>query len=242
MSKKTIFLFLIICCCFATNASAGALFTNTIELLEDSIIFTVHEVYTDEDALTFKEDLDKDGSGSVDFSEIEAFRQRYLSNGGAQFLEYVLMNNGSLQLTIDSIDLQFKDAEGPVNNSSMTVTTMIQYSSEPIVSGEEYSLWVLGHPLIDNMRFVLPADMKLISYDGLDNSSKSVENGHVVLEGVSGIRSFMIDDRPAFEYAVLLKIQKKSFYEHRLFLPLLILVEVLLAATALYIIRHNKNK
>ncbi len=243
MSKNTTCLLLIIiCCCLAPDASAGASFTNHMELSESSIIFTVSEMYTDEDARAFREDLDEDENGVIDVSEVGEFRKTYLSNGGAQFLEYVLVNNGSSQLVIDSVGMEFESAEGPVDTSVLNVTTTIRYSMDPMVSAEEYSIWVLGHPLIDKMEFVLPKDMELISYDGLDNTSESVDDGRVMLEGVSGIRSFMIEDRPAFEYAVLLKMQKEPFYKHSFFFPLLMIIEIILASIALYIIKSNKNK
>jgi hypothetical protein len=243
MSKNiTCLLLIIVCCGLIPHASAGASFTNHVELLDSSITFTVNEMYTDEDALTFREDLDTDDNGAIDASEVGEFRERYLSNGGAQFLGYVLVNNGSLQLTIDSIDLDFKNAEGPVDNSALNVTTTIQYGMDSIISTGEHSIWVLGHPLIDKMEFTLPRDMELVSYDGLDNTSESVQDGRVMLEGVSGIRSFMNEDRPAFEYAVFIKMQKEPFYKNSFFLPLLVIIEIILASIALYIIKGNKNK
>jgi hypothetical protein len=213
-----------------------------MELSESSITFTVSEMYTDDDALAFREDIDTDDNGVIDASEVGEFRERYLSNGGAQFLEYVLVNNGSSQLVIDSIGIEFENAEGLVDTSVLNVTTTIRYSMDPMVSAEEHSIWVLGHPLIDKMEFVLPKDMELLSYDGLDNTSQSVYDGRVMLEGVSGIRSFMIEDRPAFEYAVLMKMQKEPFYKKNFVLPLLIIIEIILASIALYIIKNNKNK
>lgn len=243
MSKNTTCLLLIIiCCCLAPDASAGASFTNHMELSESSIIFKISEIYTDEDARAFREDLDEDNNGVIDASEVGEFRESYLSNGGAQFLEYVLVNNGSSQLLIDSIGMEFENAEGPVDTSVLNVTTTIRYSMDPMVSAEEYSIWVLGHPLIDKMEFVLPKDMELLSYDGLDNTSQSVDDGRVMLGGVSGIRSFMIEDRPAFEYAVLIKMQKEPFYKKSFVLPILIIIEIILASIALYIIKINKNK
>ncbi|AFV22689.1 hypothetical protein Mpsy_0478 [Methanolobus psychrophilus R15] len=243
MSKNTTCLLLIIFfCCLVPNASAGASFTNHIELLESSITFTVNEIYTDADALAFRDDLDTDDDGILDALEIEYFRERYMSNGGAQFLEYILVDDGALQLAIDSIDIRFENAQGPVDNSTLSVTTTIQYSMSSVLSAGEHSIWVLGHPLIDNMKFVLPKGMEVISYDGLDEASQSVYDGRVVLEGISGLRSFVIEDNPAFEYAAHVTFQKEPFYKNSFFLPLLVVIEIILASIALYIIKKNKNK
>ncbi|WMW23169.1 hypothetical protein RE476_04890 [Methanolobus mangrovi] len=243
MSKRTIILlFILFFCCFALKASADVSFTNNIEMHEESITFVIHETYTLDDALGFREDLDADNSGNVNASEVEVFKESYLSDRKAQFLEYVLIDNGSLPLNIDSADLQFEGADGMVDISQLNVTTIVQYGANSTISEGKHSVWVLGHPLIDNMRFVLPADMELVSYDGLDNASQSVQDGRVVLEGVSGIRSFMINDTPAFEYAAYVTIEEKSIYERSFFLPLLIIIEIILASIALYIIRMNKIK
>lgn len=242
MSKKTIFLFLIICCCFATNASAEVSFTNDIEMSDNLIMFTVREVYTAEDALAFREDLDADGDINVSSLEIEAFKERYLSNGGMQFLEYIVVDDGSIQLIIDSIELDFENAEGIVDDSALHVSTRIVYLLNSTLSSGEHKIWVLGDYRIDEVRFVLPTGVVLVSYDGLENASESMLNKKVVLVGKSGVTSQMVDNVQRIESASIIWIKKEPFYEHRLFLPLLILVEVLLAATALYIIKRNKNK
>jgi Ca2+/Na+ antiporter len=241
MSKRTIvLLFILLFCCFAVKASADVSFINNIELHDKSITFTIHETYTFEDAVGFRADLDADDSGNVNASEVEVYRESYLLNHKAQFLEYVLIDNSSLPLEIDSTDLQFEGAEGLVDTSQLNVTTIVQYGANSTISEGNHSVWVLGHPLIDNMRFVLPAGMELVSYDGLDNASQSVQDGRVVLEGVSGIRSFMLEDKPAFEYAAYITMQKKSIYKNSFFLPLLIFIELILALAALYIYRINK--
>jgi hypothetical protein len=92
------------------------------------------------------------------------------------------------------------------------------------------------------MKFVLPKGMEVIFYDGLDEASRSSQDGRAVLEGISGIRSFVIEDKPAFEYAAHVTFQKDPFYKNSFFLPLLIVIEIILASIALYIIKMNKNK
>ncbi|WP_407356210.1 hypothetical protein [Methanolobus sp. WCC5] len=241
MSKRTILLlFVLLFCCFTAKASADVSFSNNIEMDEGSVTFTIHETYTLEDALDLREELDVDSSGNVDALEVGVFRENYLLNRTAQLLEYILIDNRSLSLEIDSVDLQFEGAEGPVDNSQLNVIITVQYSINSTISQGKHSVWVLGHPRIDNMRFVLPLGMELVSYDGLDDVSQSVQDGRVVLEGVSGIRSFTIEDRPVFEYAAYVTIQKKPIYKNSFFLPLLVIIEIILASTALYIIKKNK--
>ncbi|MDI3539864.1 MAG: hypothetical protein PWQ52_987 [Methanolobus sp.] len=242
MSKKTIFLFLIICCCFATNASAEVSFTNGIEMSDSSIMFTVREIYTAEDALAFREDLDGDDDLNVSSSEIEAFKERYLSNGGMQFLEYIVVDDGSTQLTISSIELDFENAEGVVDDSALHVTTRIVYLLKSTLSYGEHKIWVLGDYRIEEVRFILPAGVGLVSYDGLENATLSMQDNRVLLKGESGVTSYMIGDVQRIESASIIWIKEEPFYEHRLFLPLLIMVELMLGATALYMIKRNKNK
>ncbi|WP_319507280.1 hypothetical protein [uncultured Methanolobus sp.] len=243
MSKRTIILlFILFFCCFAVEASADVSFINNIELHEKSITLTINETYSFEDAMSFRGDLDADDNGNVNASEVEVYRESYLLNHKAQFLEYILIDNGSLLLEIDSTDLQFEGAEGLVDTSQLNVTTIVQYGAKSTISEGNHSIWVLGHPLIESMRFVLPDGMELVSYDGLDNASRSVQDGRVVIEGVSGIRSFAINNTPAFEYAAYVTMQKKPFYKSSFFLPLVVIIEVLLASIALYIIKNNKIK
>ncbi|WP_135389870.1 hypothetical protein [Methanolobus halotolerans] len=243
MVQKNIFLILIVLfCCFAIPASAEVSFTNDIDLYGDSVTFTLIETYTDENARDFRDEMDIDGDGVVNASETGKFEEDYLSNGGVQFLEYIMLDNGSVQLTIDSIGIHFEGAEGQVNSSVLNVTTTVQYGLDSTISSGEHSIWVLGHPLINKIELVLPDGTELVSYDGLDNSSQSFKGGRVVLEGASGIRSFMNGDMPAFEYAVHVDIREKPFYKNKYFLPILIIIEIMLASIALYIIRMNKNK
>jgi hypothetical protein len=242
MNKKAFLLLLIICCCFAATASAEVSFTNDIEMSDSSIMFTVREIYTAEDALAFREDLDGDDDLNVSSSEIEAFKERYLSNGGMQFLEYIVVNDGSTQLIISSIELDFENTEGVVDDSAMHVTTRILYLLNSTLSSGEHKIWVLGDYRIEEVRFVLPAGVGLVSYDGLENASEAVLDNKVVLAGKSGVTSQMVDNMQRIESASVIWIKEEPFYEHRLFLPLLILVEVMLGAIALYIIKQNKNK
>ncbi|MCQ6963367.1 hypothetical protein [Methanolobus chelungpuianus] len=242
MSTKNILLFLIICCCLTATVSAEVSFTNYIELYDDKIIFTVGETYTSEDALAFRENLDADNDGNINVSEIELFKEHYLSNGGEQFLEYIAVDDGSVGLSIESIEMEFNDAAGSLDGSDLNVATKILYLLNSTLSSGEHKIWVLGEYRIEEVRFVLPAGVGLVTYDGLENATLTKQDNKILLKGESGVTSYMIGDVQRIESASIVWIKEEPFYEHRLFLPLLILVEVMLGATALYIIRHNKNK
>jgi hypothetical protein len=242
MSTKNILLFLIICCCLPVTVSAEVSFTNDIELYDDHIVFTVGETYTSEDALAFRENLDADNDGNVNVSEVEVFKEHYFSNRGEQFLEYIAVNDGSVGMSIESIEMKFDDATGSLDDSDLGVTTKVLYRLNSTLSSGEHKIWVLGEHRIEEVLFVLPAGVELVTYDGLDNATLSRQDNRVLLKGESGVTSYMIGDVQRIESASIIWIKKEPFYEHRLFLPLLILVEVMLGATALYIIKRNKNK
>lgn len=115
------------------------------------------------------------------------------------------------------------------------------------LSSGDHNIWIIGHPSIRNIEISISDDIELVTYAGLENVTQRVGNGLNVLEGSSGIRSFMIDDRQILEYAVFLEISKESFYDKKLyenesFLPMLVILELLLALSVFYIIIKNKIK
>jgi hypothetical protein len=61
----------------------------------------------------------------------------------------------------------------------------------------------------------------------------------VILEGKSGIRSFMVGNKSTFEYAANVEFRERKFYEHNYVLPLLLGVELLLVLFAIYIRRKR---
>jgi hypothetical protein len=61
------------------------------------------------------------------------------------------------------------------------------------------------------MSISLPAGMPLMNIDGIDELQTSCDSGRQVLEGRSGIRSFVVDGRQTFEYAVMVETGKSGF-------------------------------
>lgn len=242
MSKNTILLFLIICCYFATTVSAEVSFTNSIDMSDNSISFTIHEIYTGEDAMAFRESLDADNDGLVNESETTEFKQHYLSSGGEQFLEYVVVDNGSTKLTIGSLDTIFDNTEGDTDDSDLYVTTNVLYLLNSTLSSGEHQVWVLGEYRIKEVSFVLPQGVELVSYDGLNNASVSTQDKRVLLRGESGVTSQMVGNVQRIESASIIRIKEEPFYANRFILPFLIIIEIILGSIALYIIKNNKNK
>lgn len=235
-------LIMLLCSCLVHVASANTTFTNVIELSDSSIELRIHEIYTDDDARGLREELDVDKDKFITTAELDKFREQYLSDSKAMFLEYVLVNNGSTRLDIESVELGFEAETWTTDDASMNVTCVVRYALEQGMSDEKNTIWVMGHPLIESMRFMIPGDMEVVSYDGLNEAVLKEQDGKVVLEGASGIRSFMNGDKQRMEYAAFVVLQKEPFYKNRFFLPLLAFIELVLLSIALYIIRKNKSK
>ncbi|WP_406657711.1 hypothetical protein V7O62_03900 [Methanolobus sp. ZRKC2] len=228
--------------CFASTALADVSFINHANIQRDSINLTITEKYTGLDSESFRNDLDLDESGFVDTSELDVFKEVFLDSRADQFLEYFEINGNKSSFRLTSVDMSFDGADGEVNEDALLVTTFVNYELGFDISTGKHDVWILGHPLIEGMTIILPQGMDLDSYAGLENVSQSTKSGRLVLEGSSSVRSFMINETPTFEYAVLIEISREPFYKKPFFLPLLFLVEILLALLALYIIKKNKIK
>ena len=146
---------------------------------------------------------------------------------------------------------EFWDSSGDVGIGQKATWGNVSYDSRqnslnPLSFGD-HDLWILGHPSIKRIMISIPEDIELISHAGLENVNQSTKNGLLILEGSSGIRSFIVDDKQILEYAVFLEISKESFYdkkwyENDFFLPFLVILELALALSAIYIIYKNKIK
>ena len=222
--------------------SANAVYSNDIIVSDDNILFTIEETYTDVDVQEFRLMLDSDRSGDVNMSEVEMFKKSHLISKKIELGGYILIDEGDVPLNLMSVEMDFENAQGNVNVSSpINVTTFVEYKLLSSISSGEHELWILGHPLIQKMEITLPDGMAVVSSDGLENMTSSSNDGRVVLEGESGIRSFMVGNRTVFEYATTVDMYKKPFYAESYFLPLLVFIEMLLAAFAIYIIKGKKQ-
>ena len=222
--------------------SANAVYSNDIIVSDDNILFTIEESYTDVDVQDFRLMLDSDRSGDVNMSEVEMFKKSHLISKKIELGGYILIDEGDVPLNLMSVEMDFENAQGNVNVSSpINVTTFVEYKLLSSISSGEHELWILGHPLIQKMEIMLPEGVIVVSSDGLENMTSSSNDGRVVLEGESGIRSFMVENRTVFEYATTVDMYKKPFYAESYFLPLLVFIEMLLAAFAIYIIKGKKQ-
>ncbi|WP_406661264.1 hypothetical protein V7O66_01710 [Methanolobus sp. ZRKC3] len=243
MSTKIILLIMFFLVSWMTpTALADVSFTSSVDILEHSVNLTISEKYTVLDAESLRMDLDIDGSGLVDGNELEIFESNFIANRSDQFLGYLEIDGNASSTWLESVDISFQNAQGDVDEDELFVRTVVIYEFDQSLSSGEHDVLILGHPLIDHMQIILPEGMSPISFDGLDNSSLISENGRMVLEGASGVRSFMVGEKPTFEYAVFIEMYREPFYKKAFFLPLLILVEILLASLGLYIFKMNKIK
>lgn len=222
--------------------SAGAVYSNDIIVSDDNILFTIEETYTDVDVQEFRQMLDFDDSGDVDSSEVEMFKESHLISKKIELGSYILIDEGDVPLETMSVVMEFENAQGDINiTSPINVTTFVEYKLLSSITSGEHELWILGHPLIQKMEITLPDGMAVVSSDGLENMTSSSIDGRVVLEGESGIRTFMVGNRTVFEYATTVDMYKKPFYAESYFLPLLVFIEMLLAVFAIYVIKGKKQ-
>ncbi|WP_370572087.1 hypothetical protein [Methanomethylovorans sp.] len=222
-----------------SQAMAEAVYENDVQLEKDSLRLTIFETYNLTDASEFRASLDADNDSRVTELEISSFKESYLASRTPQFMEYVKVDEGNVTLYLDSISLDLYNATGNITQAPLYVNTTINYGLTPeLGENGNHSLWVMGHPLIERMRIQLPTGTVLISNAGLDNVT-TLKTDPVILEGKSGIRSFMAGNKSTFEYAANLEFRERKIYEHNYILPFLIGVELLLILFALYIRRKR---
>lgn len=212
MSEKIILtLFIIISLSFIPNAAAQASFTNDLTIQDTSIDFIINEFYTGVDADVFRTDLDIDKNGEVSTLEVDMFVNEFATNNNGQYLEYIIIDDGDIPLSISSFNLEVMGAEGSMDSSEIRVQTNIRYNLSSSLARGKHSVWVLGHPSIERMSISIPQGTQILNVGGLDYLEQSRNNGRVLLEGRSGIRSYMAKGRQTFEYAVLIDTYRSSF-------------------------------
>ncbi|MDI3485072.1 MAG: hypothetical protein PWQ75_2474 [Methanolobus sp.] len=211
MSKKSLLISLIIILSFIPLSSADAIFTNGLQFYDTSIDFTINEVYTGTDAEAFRLSLDADNNSIVSEDEVENFVDDFKRNCTGQYLNYVLIDGGNAVLSLDSFNLNVSGAGGNISTSEIKVTVNVVYGVPESLESGKHSLWVLGHPAIKKMSISLPSEMIITDIDGIDELHTSCDSGRQLIEGRSGIRSFIVDDRQAFEYAVMIETGKSRF-------------------------------
>ncbi|WP_340817991.1 hypothetical protein [Methanolobus sp. WCC4] len=212
MSKRSFFL-IVICLqlCFVLTASGEATFSNDVVISDDSVNFIILENYSGVDAEVLRSGLDVNGDGSVNSSEVDDFVDLFLDGRKYQYLGYILLDNDEMALSLGSFNMEFNDAEGNVNTSDMSVKVSVDYRMNNSLTKGDHNLWVLGHPSISDMKVTLPEGALLLSYDGIESPVIGSEGRKVVIEGSSGIRSFMVDDRLTYEYAVSIDFRISQF-------------------------------
>lgn len=221
-----------------SQAMAAAVYENDVKLETDNLRLTILETYNLTDASEFRTSLDTDNNSRVTELEVSSFKKSYLASRSPQFMDYVKLDDGNVTLYMNSISLNIYNATGNVTQAPLYVNTTINYGLTRDVGTGDHSLWVMGHPQIKMMRISLPKSTVLVSDDGLDNLTM-VNNDPVVMEGKSGIRSFMVGNRSTFEYAAYIKFKEPHLYERGYIVPFLVGIELLLVLLVLYLKRKR---
>ena len=217
---------------------AEAVYENDVLLEKNSLSLTILETYNLNDASEFRASLDVDNDSQVTGPEVLSFKESYLASRTPQFMEYIIVNNGNVTLYMDSISMDLYNATGNITQDPLYVSTIINYGLTPELGAGDHSLWIIGHPLIERMRVQLPKGAVLVSSDGLDNMT-TLNTDPVILEGKSGIRNFMADNKSTFEYATTIEFHVPHLYEHGYVLPLLLGIELILIILVLYMRRKH---
>ncbi len=206
-----VLLFFIVTLFLIPNTLADATFKNELDIRDSSLDFCIDELYTGNDAEAFRINLDIDENRIVNSSEVDIFSEKFETNASKQYLGYIVIDNGESDISMHSFDLMISDAEGPVDTSPINVRASVGYDLSASLSSGRHSIWILGHPAIEKMVIALPKGVQLSDVDGIDELNSFVNDGRLILEGRSGIRSFIVDSEQTFEYAVRIETYKSPF-------------------------------
>ena len=220
-------------------ASAGFYYEDSINVSEDFITATITDMYTDGHAYRYRMEM-SGMDGTVNESDYITDMANTKKSLNVFLTEYLKVDN------INPIVFDFKveapDALGEVTNESLKVTRHIVYKLPESLGTGEHVIWVMGNPDIEKRLIVLPEGVTLDSAKGLKDMQQTETEGRIVLSGISATSKYMNGTIQTFEYATVVTFSKKPWYFNRLVLPLLILLEGLLAIAALYSIRGILHK
>ncbi|WP_292486411.1 hypothetical protein [Methanohalobium sp.] len=236
-----LFLIFIIFICITSVSSASAEYTNDIDIKMESINLTISEEYTKNNALGVRKRIDVNNDSYINKSEIESFKDYYLKSQKKEYIKYVKIDNGKISLEINSINMEFENAQGKVSNDTLNVSSNIIFIINQGLSDGRHKIWLQGHPSISTMKVKLPENVEALSIDGLKNLEKSSINNRIFIKGKSTTQRNNLGDTTSFEYATTLEIYKKPFYERTFFITSLFTVLLILIALASYMIKNNKK-
>lgn len=223
------------------NVSADAVYTNDIDITSDSIDFTINETYTGDNALNIRNGLDVNNNSNINSSEVDNFKEKYLESRKSEYPEYISIDDGDVSIKMESVDMEFRNAIGDVNEDELRVITDIKFTIPSGIPDGYHEIWIQGHPSIENMNVALPEDVNLNSVRGLGNTENTTENGRTIVEGKSVTQRSNMGNTSQFDYATILDIYKKPFYENTSFIISLFVVLLILIASASYMIQKNRE-
>ena len=204
------------------TAAADITYRDRIDIHADTISVQITEIYTGGDANIIQKEIADDRS---------AFMQRSEDNLAAWSTSYIIIDEDPSLLETQGIDVN-------VTNTSdcFVINSTLGYGIMTPIDCGRHSIWIQGHPAIDERTIILPENMDMESIAGIKDSIIT-KNSRIMITGASTTRKFMNNTRTTFEYATVVVIDKKPVYAHPWFLPLLGAIEI--ALLGLWWMRRN---
>ncbi|MEA1944317.1 MAG: hypothetical protein U9N07_03115 [Euryarchaeota archaeon] len=204
------------------TAAADIIYRDQIDIRADSIDVKIAEIYTGGDAAIVQKEIADDRS---------AFIQRSRDNLAAWSTSYIIIDDDPSLLETQGIDVN-------VTNMSdcFVINSTLEYEILTPIDCGRHSIWIQGHPAIDERTIILPENTDMKSIAGIKDT-RITKNSRIMITGASATRKFMNNTRTTFEYATVVVIDKKPVYAHPWFLPLLGAIEI--ALLGLWWMRRN---
>lgn len=220
-------------------ASAGFYYQDDIDLSGELITATITDMYTGGHAYEYRMEMSgMDGTvNESDYIQDMNITKKALDGFLAEYMKVDDTNPEVLDFKVEA-----PDALGDVSNESFEVTRHIVYKLPESLGAGEHVIWIIGNPAIEKRRIVLPEGVTLESAEGLKEMQQTETDGRIVLSGISGTSKYLNGTIPTFEFATVVTFSKKPWYFNRLVIPILMLMEGLLAIAALYSMRGKLSK
>jgi len=195
------------------TAAADITYRDHIDIHADTISVQITEIYTGEENNIIQKRIADDRS---------AFMQRSEDNLAAWSTSYLLIDDDPSLLETQGVDVNVTN-----RSDCSVINSTLEYKIMTPIDHSKHSIWIQGHPAIDERTIILPENMDMESIAGIKNSNIT-NDSRIMITGASTTRKFMNNTRPTFEYATVVVIDKKPVYAKHWFLPLLGMIEIAL--------------
>lgn len=193
------------------TAAADVTYRDHIDIHPSDIDVQITEIYTGDDYAIVQGNLADDRS---------AFIQRSKDGITTWSSSYIIIDDDPSLLQTKGVDVDVD-----VSDSLIVINSTLKYSVAVSLDCSRHSIWIQGHPAIDERTIILPENVDMESIAGIKDSSTMKEDGRIMITGASTTRKFMNNNRTTFEYATVVSIYKKPMYAQPWFLPLLAAIE-----------------